>query len=180
MLPRVSPSLYRFEFPVGLSQGWQGHDEKVLAQKLDEALSDAPRSGAPSYTVEEITQIVALACEPPEASDRPISHWTMRELADEAQKRKIVDRVSSGAVGHFLREAALKPHRCRYWLNAAPEDPEQFAQEVRTVCELYQKTPELAESGGGMSSVWTRKTGIQALERIHPSTRIPKRRGFWS
>ncbi len=122
----------------------------------------------------QITQIVALACEPPEDSERPISHWTTRELADEAQKRSIVDFISAGAVGHLLREAELQPHRSRYWLNASPEDPEQFAQEVRTVCEVYQKAPELDESGGHVVSV-DEKTGIQALHRIHPS--LPMRPG---
>ena len=48
------------------------------------------RPGAPTtFSAEQWCQIIALACEPPEASDRPISHWTPRELADEARKREI-------------------------------------------------------------------------------------------
>ena len=50
--------------------------------------------------------ILAIACEPPEASGRPVSHWTARELAEEAVKRKIVPSISTRTVG---REAAPDP-----------------------------------------------------------------------
>jgi putative transposase len=46
---------------------------------------------------------VALACEPPPGSDRPVSHWTPRELADEAVKRAIVPAISPRSVGRFLK-----------------------------------------------------------------------------
>ncbi len=143
-------------------------DDVHLAEKVREALSDAPKSGAPpKYTIEQITKVVALACEPPEDSGRPISHWTLRELADEAQERGIVESISVGAVGHLLREADVKPHRIRYWLNAKPEDPEIFDKQVREICGLYQKAPELAARGEHLHSV-DEKCGIQALERCHP------------
>jgi hypothetical protein len=37
---------------------------------------------------------VAIAGESPEKSERPLSHWTARELTDEALKRGIVERIS--------------------------------------------------------------------------------------
>ena len=78
-------------------------DQRLLAM-IEEALDDAPRPGGPAtFTPEQIVQIVALACEPPEKSDRPISHWTARELADEAKERRIVKRISSRTVGRFLK-----------------------------------------------------------------------------
>ena len=55
---------------------------------IEDVLSDAPRSGSTgSFTAEQVTQILALACEPPEKSGRPIDRWTHRELADEAVLR---------------------------------------------------------------------------------------------
>ena len=67
-------------------------------------LSDAPRSGAPArITAEQICAIVALACEPPSESDRPVTHWSQQELADEAMKRGIVDQISQRSVGRFLK-----------------------------------------------------------------------------
>ena len=40
-----------------------------------------------SLASEQIVQIVAVACEQPASSGRPISHWTPRELAAELVKR---------------------------------------------------------------------------------------------
>ena len=67
-------------------------------------LADAPKCGAPAkFTPEQVCQIIALACEPPEASARPISHWPPRELADEARKRGIVATISERHVGRFFK-----------------------------------------------------------------------------
>ena len=69
-----------------------------------ERLHDAPRPGTPAtFSVEQWCQIMALACEPPADSQRPISHWTPRELADEAIKRGIVETISARHVGRFLK-----------------------------------------------------------------------------
>jgi len=69
-----------------------------------ERLSDAPRCGAPArITAEQICAIVALACERPSESDRPVTHWSQQELADEAIKRGIVERISQRSVGRFLK-----------------------------------------------------------------------------
>ena len=69
-----------------------------------ERLQDAPRPGAPStFSAEQWCQIMALACEAPEDSERPISHWTPREVAAEAIKRGIVGTISERHVGRFLK-----------------------------------------------------------------------------
>jgi transposase len=78
--------------------------DKELRLLVEDVLSDQPRCGTPAtFTPEQICQIVALSCEPPEASGRPITHWTPTELADEAIKRKIVKRISPRSVGRFLK-----------------------------------------------------------------------------
>ena len=76
-----------------------------------ERLSDAPRSGAPArITPEQICAIVALACEPPSESGRPMTHWSQQELADEAMKRGIVKRVSQRSVGRFFEKNRTSSH----------------------------------------------------------------------
>jgi putative transposase len=86
-----------------------------------ERLRDAPRPGAPAtFSLEQITQLYALACAPPEQYGRPISHWTPRELADEMVKQGIVEQISERHVGRLLAEAELKPHQSRYWLHPPP------------------------------------------------------------
>ena len=62
------------------------------------------RPGAPArITAEQRCQIEALACEQPEDSERPISHWTGREIADEIMKRGIVEQISARHAGRLLK-----------------------------------------------------------------------------
>ena len=83
-----------------------------------ERLQAAPRPGTPAtFRAEQWGQIIALACEPPEASGRPTSHWTPRERADEAIKRGLVDIISTRHGGRFLKsgraQTAQKPLRAQ-------------------------------------------------------------------
>ena len=72
-------------------------------------LSDLPRSGTPSkFTAEQIVQIIAVSCEDPAKSHRPVSHWTPTELADEVVKRQIVECISPASVGRFLKPGRSK------------------------------------------------------------------------
>jgi putative transposase len=77
---------------------------KLLSQAIEVLLTDEQRPGAPAtFTFEQFMQIMALACEKPEAADRPVSSWTPRELADEAVKRGIVTKISPRTVERFLK-----------------------------------------------------------------------------
>ena len=78
--------------------------EADTAKSTAERLSDAPRSGAPGkFTPEQICAIIALACEAPEDSDLPLSHWSQSEVARQAVKRGIVPSISHGSVGRFFK-----------------------------------------------------------------------------
>lgn len=84
-------------------------DDKVLEEHLVAVLSDQPRPGTPAtFSAEQICQIIAVACEEPEESGRPITEWTARELADEVSKRGIVERISPRQVGRFLKGERLE------------------------------------------------------------------------
>ena len=79
-----------------------------------ERLCDAPRSGAPAtITAEQTCAIVALACERPQDSGVPLSHWSAGDLAREAMRRGIVKSISPRSVGRFLKrirpQAASRP-----------------------------------------------------------------------
>ena len=85
-------------------QLWRTHWLNRPDGSLIERLQDEPRPGAPAtFSSEQWCQIIALACEPPADSGRPISHWTPRELAAEAMKRGIVETISERHVGRFLK-----------------------------------------------------------------------------
>jgi len=81
---------------------WRQAEEK---RSVCERLSDAPRSGAPpTYTAEQICAVIAMTCEKPSESERPISQWSQREIADEAIKRGLVPNISQRSVGRFLKK----------------------------------------------------------------------------
>ncbi len=65
----------------------------------------------------------------------------------------------------------MQPHRKRYWLTPPPDDPTELAEQICTVCEVYEATPTLAAAGTHVMST-DEMTGIQALERLHPSLPI--------
>lgn len=92
----------------------EGGDEQALEQAIIQTLSDEARSGAPpTFSAEQVCQIIAVACEAPTLSGRPIREWTPRELADEVTKREIVSRISTSQVWRFLKRGAV----------AAPSQP---------------------------------------------------------
>jgi len=88
---------------------WRNRWQKLTSIPLSdlsaaERLADLPRPGAPAeISAAQRCQIEALACEKPEGSDRPISHWTSREIADEIIKRGIVAQISPRHAGRLLK-----------------------------------------------------------------------------
>ena len=71
---------------------------------IEDRLQDAPRSGAPAkITADQRCRIEALACEKPENSERPITHWSAREIADELIKREIVAEISPRHAARLLK-----------------------------------------------------------------------------
>ena len=92
---------------------WQSG--RLREMSVLDCLSDAERSGTPAtFNPEQVLHLFSIACESPELSGRPISHWTTRELADEMIKRGIVETISPRHVGRLLAEADLKPHQSGY------------------------------------------------------------------
>lgn len=86
----------------------QGVNDKELAALLTEILGDEPRPGGPpKFTAEELAQLIAIACESPDDSGRPVTHWTPGELAGELIKRGIVTSISRRHVGRILKKASF-------------------------------------------------------------------------
>jgi len=66
----------------------------------------------------------------------------------------------------FYNQADLKPHRSRYWLNAEPD--EAADEKMADVTDLYLQAQALRAAGERVVST-DEMTGIQALERKHPT-----------
>lgn len=66
-------------------------------------LSDLARPGRRSQiTAEQLCQVMAMACEQPK--DRPISHWSGREIADEVMQRGIIKQISPRHAARLLKK----------------------------------------------------------------------------
>lgn len=121
------------------TQRWeqgQENEEPALSR-----LMDLHRSGRPSnIEPEQLCKLVALACENPEAYGRPITHWTRKELTNEAIKQDIFTEISSRHLGRLLKDLELRPHKSEYWLNAKA-DPEKD-KKIVSICEVYKEAPD--------------------------------------
>lgn len=84
---------------------WLGLQAVPVADlSVEERLTDVPRPGPPvRISAEAVCQIVALACEAPAHSGRPISQWSSREIADEIQRRGIVEHISPRHAARLLK-----------------------------------------------------------------------------
>jgi transposase len=81
---------------------WREAEDK---QPVPERLADVQRPGAPAmFSAEQICALIAMTCEKPSESERPISHWSQREIADEAIRRGLVPDISQRSVGRFLKK----------------------------------------------------------------------------
>lgn len=83
----------------------EGKEELNKYKKIiQRVLSDQEKPGVPAkFTAEQICQILSIACEKPEDSGLPLSHWSRPALRAELMKREIVKSISSTQVGRFLK-----------------------------------------------------------------------------
>jgi len=82
---------------------------RYLEGGLERALYDAPRPGQkPLLDAEHGQRIIAMVCGPPPEGR---ARWTVRLIAEEAVKRKLVERVAPETVRILLQSHDLKPWR---------------------------------------------------------------------
>ena len=130
-------------------------------------LKDLPRSGRPrTFGSEVVAGIKALACEPPEERNVPLSRWSSHELAAQAVTEGLVEAISSSTVRRWLHADAIKPWRYRSWI--FPRDAD-FAAKASRVLDLYGRVYDgeaLGEDDYVISA--DEKSQLQALRRCHP------------
>ena len=135
----------------------------------------APESSTGTLPYSLPTNALAVACEPPENSGRPINRWTHRELRDEVIQRGIVASISRSQVGSYLQQADLQPHRSKYWLNTKEKCQETFDHQVQLVCQTYLEAPGLFFQAHTHTVSVDEMPGVQAIERI--AKKIPVQPG---
>jgi hypothetical protein len=131
------------------------------------ALYDALRSGRPcEITALERVAIEQLACCEPTGLGLNLTHWSTRSLAASAVKRGLVPHIAHSTVSLILRDAALQPHRCRYWIT--PTLNAKFLQRAGRILWLYERVDSLWEHDEIVLTL-DEKPNIQARERARPT-----------
>ena len=157
---RLEQSLEALDAAV--AEGCQAKLERLVS----DCLQDAPRSGhPPTFSPWQIVSIISLACEKPELCGRPVSKWTAREIADEAVKRQIVEKISASHVGQILRSVNLQPHKTKGWCFTTEKDQEEFARRAQAVCDVYLQAPQNYKQSGVHTVSVDEATGLQANEK---------------
>ncbi|MGH9069694.1 MAG: IS630 family transposase, partial [Acidimicrobiales bacterium] len=124
-------------------------------------LGDAPRPGGPPLYGHDVWIKIAALVSSVKDPDDPVAFWTHQDIATVLNSEGI--GISVSQVGRILADMDIKPHKVTGWLNR--KDDPQFWDRVEDVCGLYLSPPENAL----VVSV-DEKTGIQATERIAPSS----------
>jgi transposase len=139
---------------------------KRFCQEGLSGLKDRPRSGRPRvFGSEVVAGIKALACEPPEARDVPLSRWSSFELAAQAVTEGLAGSISSSTVRRWLHADAIKPWRYRSWI--FPRDPD-FAAKAARVLDLYARMWDGMPLGPDDYVISAdEKSQLQALARRH-------------
>jgi len=123
-------------------------------------LQDEDRTGTPgTIPADRYVDLLALATTAPAELGLPFTHWSSRELADNAPFA-----IHDSTVSRFLKECDLKPHRVRGWMNRKA-DPQFEERASRVKHVLAQAVSAEADPTEAVVS-FDEKPGIQALERI--------------
>nr|WSY55127.1 helix-turn-helix domain-containing protein [Streptomyces sp. NBC_00886] len=132
------------------------------------APSDRRRSGRPpSFSVLQVAEVKALACQLPAETGTPLSRWSCPELAREVVALAIAPAMSASTVRRWLKADAIKPWQHRSWIFI--RDPDLRPKAAR-VMDLYARTFDgepLGEDEYVISA--DEKTSIQARCRCHPT-----------
>jgi transposase len=117
------------------------------------------------FPPEDLHRVVALATEKPADQGVPAAQWSLSDLAARILNDAHPAAMSRSTIFRVLNEAAIKPHKSRYWLNS--HDPD-FEAKTLEIAHLYLDAPRLHQHGE-LVICTDEKTGIQALEPKYPT-----------
>ena len=125
-----------------LSQVEMTAEDKGLRQWIETLFIDEQRPGTPSqFSIEQIVEILAIACEPPDKSGYPISHWTPQALRAEAIKRSIVEDISVRHIGRFLKSGSAATASAALLAQCQSQRPRYFSSTSESRLSVVSKCP---------------------------------------
>ena len=129
-------------------------------------LQDAVRPGRPKTIAPPIrVQVVSVASSLPQDQDRPVTRWSLDEIATALLETLGTNPISRSSIWRILQDVDLKPHKSEYWLNSHDED---FDAKAQTICQLYVSALESFKHGR-LVICCDEKSGMQVLDRKAPT-----------
>jgi DDE superfamily endonuclease len=114
-----------------------------------------------------VAEVKAIACQLPSERGVPLSRFSSAEIAREAIKRGIVERVSGATVWRWLAEDAIRPWHYRCWI--FPRDPDFRAKAARLLdLDAGRWEGKLLHPGEFVLCA-AEKPSLQARARLHPT-----------
>jgi transposase len=153
------------------------HVDRALAAGVAVALRDRAHGSEPTITPEAKAWVLALACTKPKDHGLAAELWTRSALAKhirrcaEAAGHPSVAGVAKSTIHVILRDAPVRPHKIKYYLER--RDPE-FDRKMKEVLIVYREVSQLLASPPPPGSPQTvtvsvdEKPGVQALATTSP------------
>ena len=148
------------------------HVDRALAAGVAVALRDRPHGSEPTITPEAKAWVLALACTKPKDHGHAAELWTRAALANHIRRQAksaghpSVAQAVKSTVHLILRDAPVRPHKIKYYLER--RDPE-FDRKMKEVLVVYREVAELIQQPPppGTPRIVTvsvdEKPGVQAL-----------------
>jgi transposase len=153
------------------------HVDRALAAGVAVALRDRAHGSEPLITPEAKAWVLALACTKPQDHGLAAELWTRSALAKhirrsaQAAGHPSLARVAKSTIHVILRDAPVRPHKIKYYLER--RDPE-FDRKMKEVLIVYREVSQLLASPPPPGSPQTvtvsvdEKPGVQALATTSP------------
>lgn len=140
--------------------------ERYIEGGLEKALEDDPRPGGePLLTEQQGERIIAMVCSAP---PKGMSRWSIRLIAQEAVKRKVVPRVGRETIRLLLLSHDLKP-----WLKKNVVHPQARFRVYWEDGKRAQSLPKTEEFEGARR-LPGRKTGSTSRGSASPQAEPPR------
>ena len=148
------------------------HVDRALAAGVAVALRDHPHGSTPIITPEARTWILAVACTKPKDHGLAAELWTRAALAQYIRRtaaaagHPTAAQVAKSTIHGILCNAAIRPHKIKYYLER--RDPE-FERKMKEVLIVYQEVSQLetttpaADAPHIVTVSVDEKPGVQAL-----------------
>ena len=153
------------------------HVDRALAAGVAVALRDHPHGSDPIITPEAKAWVLSVACTKPKDHGLAAELWTRSALAKyirrtaRAAGHPSVARAAKSTIHVILRDAPVRPHKIKYYLER--RDPD-FERKMKEVLIAYREVSQLAESPAPPGTPQTvsvsvdEKPGVQALATTAP------------